>query len=138
MARTEPAQPEEAVVDAGQELRDALQELAKNLRGILGSVVVDDQGSPLVWDLRGGAEPMIVATAGAVLAKASGRTADILDMGMPRNTVLTTEQGSVAVFRITEGLSLVTLLQPTANNILVLVEVGKTLERLRSVMAPGA
>lgn len=128
---------EGAVQDAGRELRDALQELQKNLRGILGSVVVDDEGQPIVWDLRGGAEPMLVATAGAVLSKVSARTADMLDMGGMRNVVLTTEQGSVAVFRIAEGASLVALLQPTANNILVLVEVGKTLERLRSVMQPG-
>jgi predicted regulator of Ras-like GTPase activity (Roadblock/LC7/MglB family) len=98
---------------------------------------VDDQGVPLVWELRGGVEPMLVATAGAVLARATARAADHLDMGTPRNVVLTTDQGSVAVFRIADNASLVTLLQPTANNILVLVEVGKTLERLRGVMAPG-
>jgi predicted regulator of Ras-like GTPase activity (Roadblock/LC7/MglB family) len=123
--------------ELSRELREALQELQKNLRGILGSVIVDDQGVPLVWELRGGVEPMLVATAGAVLARATARAADHLDMGTPRNVVLTTDQGSVAVFRIADNASLVTLLQPTANNILVLVEVGKTLERLRGVMAPG-
>jgi len=119
------------------ELREALQELQKNLRGILGSVIVDNQGTPLVWELRGGVEPMLVATAGAMLARATDRTADHLDMGAMRNTVLTTEQGSIAIFRITDQASLVTLLQPTTNNILVLVEVNKTLERLRGVMVPG-
>lgn len=120
-----------------QELREALQELQKNLRGILGSVIVDNDGTPLVWELRGGAEPMLVATAGAMLARATARTADMLDMGDLRNTVLTTDQGSVAVFRINPDASLVVLLQPTANNILVTVEVGKTLERLRGVMGAG-
>lgn len=119
------------------ELREALQELQKNLRGILGSVVVDEGGSPLVWELRGGVEPMLVATAGAMLARATTRTADLLDLGGMRNTVVTTEQGSVAIFRVNDGASLVVLLQPTANNILVLVEVGKTLDRLRGVMGGG-
>jgi predicted regulator of Ras-like GTPase activity (Roadblock/LC7/MglB family) len=139
MARAEAQEPAFAAAadDMGRELREALGELQKNLRGILGSVIVDDQGNPIMWDLRGGAEPMVVATAGAMLAKASGRTGDLLDMGDTRNVVLTTEQGSIAIFRIAEGTNLVTLLQPTANNILVLVEVGKTLERLRGVLGPG-
>lgn len=123
--------------ELSRELREALQELQKNLRGILGSVIVDSQGSPLAWDLRGGVEPVLVATAGAMLAKATERTSDLLDMGRMRNTVLTTEQGSIAVFRVTPEALLVTLLQPTANSILVLVEVGKALERLREVMVPG-
>jgi len=138
MARAETAEQEaQAPPDTDQELREALRELQKNLRGVLGSVIVDDKGKPVVWELSGGVEPMLVATAGAVLAKAAGRTADILDLEGLRNTVLTTEQGSVAIFRIVQDANLVTLLQPTANNILVLVEVGKTLERLRSVMGHG-
>jgi predicted regulator of Ras-like GTPase activity (Roadblock/LC7/MglB family) len=138
MARAEAAEQEAQLPpDHDQELREALRELQKNLRGVQGSVIVDDQGKPLVWELRGGVEPMLVATAGAVLAKAASRTADILDLEGLRNTVLTTEQGSVAIFRILPGANLVTLLQPTANAILVLVEVGKTLERLRGVMHPG-
>jgi predicted regulator of Ras-like GTPase activity (Roadblock/LC7/MglB family) len=128
---------QQAAEDIGRELRGALQDLQKNLRGILGSVIVDDRGQPLVWDLRGGVEPMLVATAGAMLARATERTADLLDMGALRNTVLTTDQGSIAIFRIDGSTSLVTLLQPTANNILVVVEVGKALERLREVMGPG-
>lgn len=123
--------------ELGQELRGALQELQKNLRGILGSVIVDEEGRPLVWELRGGVEPMLVATAGAVLARATSRTADLLDLGAMRNTVLTTEQGSLAVFRVGDSTALVVLLQPTVNNILVTVEVGKTLERLRGVMGVG-
>jgi predicted regulator of Ras-like GTPase activity (Roadblock/LC7/MglB family) len=134
MARAEAPEQQPEPQDQDQELREALRELQKNLRGVLGSVIVDDRGKPVVWELRGGVEPMLVATAGAVLAKAAGRTADILDLEGLRNTVLTTEQGSVAIFRIVEDANLVTLLQPTANSILVLVEVGKTLERLRSVL----
>lgn len=118
------------------ELREVLQELQRNLRGVLGSVIVTDEGSPLVWDLRG-TEPMLVATAGAMLTQATQRIADTLDLGGMKNAVLTTEQGSVAVFRITEGSALVVLLQSTANNVLVVVEVNKALERLRGVMAPG-
>jgi predicted regulator of Ras-like GTPase activity (Roadblock/LC7/MglB family) len=137
-AEAAPAEPVPGSADeVSRELREALQDLQKNLRGMLGSVVVDNDGSPLVWDLRGGAEPMLVATAGAMLARATERTADLLDMGGMRNTVLTTEQGSIAIFRINPDASLVTLLTPTANNILVLVEVGKTLERLRGVMGAG-
>lgn len=137
-AQAEEAGRADSADELSLELREALRELQRNLQGILGSVIVDAQGRPLVWELRGGVEPMLVATAGAMLARATERTADLLDMGGMRNTVLTTEQGSVAVFRITDGASLVTLLQPTVNNILVLVEVGKALERLRGVMAPVA
>ncbi|HEV8359190.1 MAG TPA: roadblock/LC7 domain-containing protein [Candidatus Thermoplasmatota archaeon] len=135
-AEVQPARGEVAD-ELARELRETLQELQKNLRGILGSVIVDDHGTPLVWDLRGGVEPMLVATAGGMLARATARAADLLDMGSLKNTVLTTEQGSIAIFRIDNATSLVALLQPTANNILVVVEVGKALERLREVMQPG-
>lgn len=123
--------------EVAAELREILEELQKGLRGILGSVIVTDAGSPLVWELRGGVEPMVVATAGAVLARAGERGADVLDLGRTRSTVLTTEQGSLVVFRVVPGVSLVVLLQPTANSVLVLVEVGKALERLRGVIAHG-
>jgi predicted regulator of Ras-like GTPase activity (Roadblock/LC7/MglB family) len=122
--------------ELGDALREILQELQRNLRGVLGSVIVTDDGSPLVWDLRG-VEPMLVATAGALMTQATQRIADLLDMGGMRNIVLTTEQGSVAVFRITEGSALVVLLQPTTNSVLVVIEANKALERLREVMVPG-
>ena len=139
MAKAEAEAPvrESAANELSRELREALQALQKDLRGVLGSVLVDERGSPLVWELRGGAEPMLVATAGAMLARTTARIADQLDLGALRNTVLTTEQGSVAVFGVVDNTYLVVLLQPTANSILVLVEVGKALERLREVMGAG-
>ena len=123
--------------EVSQELHSILRDLQASLSGILGSVLVDESGFPLAWDLKGGADPTLIATAGALLTKASDRTTEVLDFGNARNTVLTSDKGSIAVFRVSARVSLIVLLQPSTNNILVIVEVGKALDRLRQVIAPG-
>lgn len=118
-------------------LHDILQSLQAVLSGILGSVLVDDSGLPLAWDLKGGADPTLIATAGAMLTKTSDRSTEILDFGSLRNVILTSDKGTIGVFRVSARTSLVVLLQPSTNNILATVEVNKALERLRQVISPG-
>lgn len=118
-------------------LHDILQSLQAALSGILGSVLVDDSGLPLAWDLKGGADPTLIATAGAMLTKTSDRSTEILDFGSLRNVILTSDKGTIGVFRVSARTSLVVLLQPSTNNILATVEVNKALERLRQVISPG-
>ncbi|HWG89660.1 MAG TPA: roadblock/LC7 domain-containing protein [Candidatus Thermoplasmatota archaeon] len=120
-----------------RDLHDVLQTLQANLSGILGSVLVDEEGYPLAWDLKGGADPTLIATAGALITRGADRSAAVLDFGTLRNAVLTTDKGSIGVFRVTPRISLIVLLQPSTNNILVIVEVNKALERLRQVIVPG-
>lgn len=120
-----------------EDLEEVLHDLQNELSGVVGSVLVDDEGFPLVWDLKGGADPTHIATAGATLAQASGRSSDLLDFGRVSNTIMTTEKGSVGIFQVSQTTSLVLLLQPSTNNILVLIEVNKALDELRKVMAPG-
>ena len=51
--------------ELSRSLHDILQGLQAALSGILGSVLVDDGGLPLAWDLKGGADPTLIATAGS-------------------------------------------------------------------------
>lgn len=118
-------------------LHEILQGLQAALSGILGSVLVDDGGLPLAWDLKGGADPTLIATAGAMLTRTSDRSTEILDFGSLRNVILTSDKGTIGVFRVSARTSLVVLLQPSTNNILAIVEIGKALEKLRGVIAPG-
>lgn len=118
-------------------LHDTLQNLQASLAGILGSVLVDETGLPLAWDLKGGADPTLIATAGAMLTRTSDRSTEILDFGSLRNVILTSDKGTIGVFRVSARTSLVVLLQPSTNNILATVEVAKALEKLRTVIAPG-
>ena len=118
-------------------LHDILQNLQASLSGILGSVLVDDTGLPLAWDLKGGADPTLIATAGAMISRTGDRSTEILDFGNLRNVILTSDKGTIGVFRVSASSSLVVLLQPSTNNILATVEVNKALERLRTVIAPG-
>ena len=118
-------------------LHEILQTLQASLSGILGSVLVDDTGLPLAWDLKGGADPTLIATAGAMLSRTSDRSTEILDFGTLRNVILTSDKGTIGLFRVSARTSLVVLLQPSTNNILATVEVNKALERLRQVIAPG-
>jgi predicted regulator of Ras-like GTPase activity (Roadblock/LC7/MglB family) len=118
-------------------LHDILQGLQAALSGILGSVLVDDGGLPLAWDLKGGADPTLIATAGAMLTRTSDRSTEILDFGSLRNVILTSDKGTIGVFRVSARTSLVVLLQPSTNNVLATVEISKALERLRGVIAPG-
>lgn len=118
-------------------LHEILQGLQAALSGILGSVLVDDGGLPLAWDLKGGADPTLIATAGAMLTRTSDRSTEILDFGSLRNVILTSDKGTIGVFRVSARTSLVVLLQPSTNNILATVEIAKALDRLRGVIAPG-
>ena len=118
-------------------LHEILQGLQAALSGILGSVLVDDAGLPLAWDLKGGADPTLIATAGAMLTRTSDRSTEILDFGSLRNVILTSDKGTIGVFRVSARTSLVVLLQPSTNNILATVEIAKALEKLRGVIAPG-
>jgi len=118
-------------------LHEILQTLQASLSGILGSVLVDGSGLPLAWDLKGGADPTLIATAGAMLSRTSDRSTEILDFGTLRNVILTSDKGTIGVFRVSARTSLVVLLQPSTNNILATVEINKALERLRQVIAPG-
>lgn len=118
-------------------LHEILQGLQAALSGILGSVLVDDGGLPLAWDLKGGADPTLIATAGAMLTRTSDRSTEILDFGSLRNVILTSDKGTIGVFRVSARTSLVVLLQPSTNNILATVEISKALEKLRGVIAPG-
>lgn len=141
MAKVAPPEETDADItpsqDVSRQLHDVLQTLQANLSGTLGSVLVDDQGFPLAWDLKGGADVSLIATASAGIARICERSADALDFGVVRNTVITTDKGSVAFFRVSARTGLVLLLQPSTNNILVTIEVNKALESLRQVIAPG-
>ena len=123
--------------ELSRSLHEILQGLQAALSGILGSVLVDDGGLPLAWDLKGGADPTLIATAGAMLTRTSDRSTEILDFGSLRNVILTSDKGTIGVFRVSARTSLVVLLQPSTNNILATVEIAKALERLRGVIAPG-
>lgn len=123
--------------ELSRSLHDVLQGLQAALSGILGSVLVDDAGLPLAWDLKGGADPTLIATAGAMLTRTSDRSTEILDFGSLRNVILTSDKGTIGVFRVSARTSLVVLLQPSTNNILATVEIAKALDKLRGVIAPG-
>lgn len=123
--------------ELSRELHEILQSLQAGLSGILGSLLVDDTGLPLAWDLKGGADPTLIATAGAMISRAADRSTEILDFGNLRSTVLSSDKGTIGIFRVSARTSLVVLLQPSTNNILATVEVNKALERLRQVIAPG-
>lgn len=118
-------------------LHEILQDLQAALSGILGSLLVDDSGLPLAWDLKGGADPTLIATAGAMISRTGDRSTEILDFGNLRTAVITSDKGTLGVFRVSARTSLVVLLQPSTNNILATVEVNKALERLRQVVSPG-
>lgn len=118
-------------------LHDILQGLQAALSGILGSVLVDDAGLPLAWDLKGGADPTLIATAGAMLSRTSDRSTEILDFGSLKSVILTSDKGTIGVFRVSARTSLVVLLQPSTNNVLATVEIHKALDRLKVVISPG-
>jgi predicted regulator of Ras-like GTPase activity (Roadblock/LC7/MglB family) len=118
-------------------LHDVLQGLQASLSGILGSVLVDDTGLPLAWDLKGGADPTLIATAGAMISRTGERSTEILDLGNLRTAILTSDKGTLGLFRVSARTSLVVLLQPSTNNILATVEINKAMDKLRGVVPPG-
>jgi len=123
--------------DLSRTLHEILQSLQHSLSGILGSVLVDESGLPLAWDLKGGADPTLIATAGAMQARAAERSAKVLDYGVPRSLVLSSDKGTIAVYRVSARTSLVVMLQSSTNNVLATIEIHKALDGLRAVIPSG-
>lgn len=120
-----------------EELHRILSEFQSAVPGVLGTILNNDEGHVVAANLKGGAETGPAAVVGSLVAKAAERCVRLMDFGAPANTIITTDSGSIGVFRVDSARSFTVLLQPHTNNILVLVEARKALERIRKAIGPG-
>ncbi|MGH2668188.1 MAG: roadblock/LC7 domain-containing protein [bacterium] len=121
-------------------LRDLLARFEREVKGVLGSAVIDSEGVALAWTLKGGAHQIVVSTLGTALHQLIGRTGGALDLGPTERGIVTCEKGSLAVYDVprTNGLLLVVLLDSNANYIDFMVRVRLLVTDVSRVVAGGA
>jgi len=120
-------------------LRDILARFEREVKGVLGSAIIDPSGVALAWTLKGGAHQLVVSTLGSALWQIIDRTGASLDLGNAARGIVSCEKGSLAVYEIpgSQGFIMVVLLDSNANHIDFMMRCRLVLDDLSQVVAGG-
>ena len=117
------------------EMTQALRSLEANTKGVFGSAVVDGDGFPIAWDLKGGTQQSIVALLGATLREQLDRSSRILDLGDFSSGLIKFEKGYLGVFDLkTDNLFLVILAGSQVNIMDLLLENDAVVRELQEIL----
>lgn len=120
------------------EMTQALRSLEANTKGVFGSAVVDSDGFPIAWDLKGGTQQSSVGLLGATLRKQLERSSTILDLGEFSSGLVKFDKGYLGVFEIgTDDLFLVILAGSQVNIMDLLLENDAVVRRLQEILGGG-
>lgn len=120
------------------EMTQALRSLEANTKGIFGSAVVDSDGFPIAWDLKGGTQQSSVGLLGATIRKQLERSSTILDLGEFSSGLVKFDKGYLGIFEIgTDDLFLVILAGSQVNIMDLLLENDSVVRRLQEILGGG-
>lgn len=120
------------------EMTQALRRLEANTKGVFGSAVVDADGFPIAWDLKGGTQQSSVALLGATIREQLSRSATILDLGDFSSGLVKFEKGYLGVFDLeTDDLFLVILAGSQVNIMDLLLENDAVVRDLKELLGGG-
>lgn len=117
------------------EMTAALRRLEANTKGVFGSAVVDRQGFPIAWDLKGGTQQASVGLLGATLRSVLLRSSTILDLGDFSSGLIKFDKGYLGVFELgVDDLFLVVLAGSQINIMDLLLETQAVQRELLDVL----
>jgi len=117
------------------EMTQALRSLEANTKGVFGSAVVDEQGFPIAWDLKGGTQQSSVGLLAATVRTQLARSSTILDLGEFSSGLMKFEKGYLGIFEVeTEDLFLVILAGSQVNIMDLLLEIESVVRRLEEIL----
>lgn len=120
------------------EMTQALRSLEANTKGVFGSAVVDSQGFPIAWDLKGGTQQSSVGLLGATLRTQLQRSSTILDLGEFSSSLVKFDKGYLGIFEIgTDDLFLVILAGSQVNIMDLLLENQAVVRKLKEILGGG-
>jgi predicted regulator of Ras-like GTPase activity (Roadblock/LC7/MglB family) len=120
------------------EMTQALRSLEANTKGVFGSAVVNSEGFPIAWDLKGGTQQASLGLLGATLREQLTRSSDILDLGDFSSGLVKFEKGYLGVFDLgTEDLFLVILAGSQVNIMDLLLENDAVIRELQQILGGG-
>lgn len=121
-----------------KEMTEALRSLEANTKGVFGSAVVDRDGFPIAWDLKGGTQQASVGLLAATLREQLRRSSTILDLGDFSSGLVKFEKGYLGVFELgTDELFLVILAGSQVNIMDLLLENQAVVRQLRDILGRG-
>jgi len=116
------------------DLTQALRNLEET-KGVFGSAVVDRQGFPIAWNLKGGTQQASVGLLGATLRTLLLRASTILDLGDFSSGLVKFDKGLLGVFEVgVDELFLVVLAGSQANVMDLLVDTESARRELRAIL----
>ncbi len=117
------------------EMTQALRSLEANTKGIFGSAVVDSEGFPIAWDLKGGTQQTSVGLLGATIRTQLERSSTILDLGEFSSGLIKFDKGYLGIFDIgTDDLFLVILAGSQVNIMDLLLENQSVVRQLKEIL----
>lgn len=120
------------------DMTDALRRLEANTKGVFGSAVVDRQGFPIAWDLKGGTQQTSVGLIGATMRTQLLRASTTLDLGDFTSGLVKFEKGYMGVFELgVDELFLVVLAGSQVNTMDLLLETDAVLREMRDILGGG-
>lgn len=120
------------------EMTQALRSLEANTKGVFGSAVVDGDGFPIAWDLKGGTQQSSVALLGATIREQLSRSSTILDLGDFSSCLAKFDKGYLGVFDLgTDDLFLVILAGSQVNIMDLLLENDEVVRELQEILGGG-
>lgn len=120
------------------EMTQALRSLEANTKGVFGSALVDSDGFPIAWDLKGGTQQSSVGLLAATLRTQLERSSTILDLGEFSSGLVKFDKGYLGVFEIgTDDLFLVILAGSQVNIMDLLLENQTVVRELQEILGGG-
>ncbi len=117
------------------EMTQALRKLEANTKGIFGSAVVDKDGFPIAWDLKGGTQQTSVGLLGATVRSQLDRSSTILDLGSFKSGLIKFDKGYLGIFEIgMDDLFLVILAGSQVNIMDLLLENQAVVRQLKDLL----
>lgn len=117
------------------EMTQALRKLEANTKGIFGSAVVDKDGFPIAWDLKGGTQQTSVGLLGATVRSQLDRSSTILDLGEFKSGLIKFDKGYLGIFEIgMDDLFLVILAGSQVNIMDLLLENQAVVRQLKDLL----
>ena len=127
-------QEKQEMASKSEQLKQILQDLVTNSTDIIGAAIVDSDGLLLASQFNGGIDGNRVAAVSAGLISLSSRSAQQLNQGAVKQTLIQADNGNIIAIRATDNTSFVALMPVGVNLGMAFMECRDAAENIRSAM----
>lgn len=127
-------QEKQEMASKSEQLKQILQDLVTNSTDIIGAAIVDSDGLLLASQFTGGIDGNRVAAVSAGLISLSTRSAQQLNQGAVKQTLIQADNGNIIAIRANDNMSFVALMPVGVNLGMAFMECRDAAENIRNAM----